>query len=106
VLRTRRPRDVQALTEAQDKLLRAAAALLRPGGRLVYAVCSLQPEEGAPRIAAATAGGMLRHDPFTAEELAALPEALSPEGFLRTHPGLWPALGGMDGFFAARLVRV
>jgi 16S rRNA (cytosine967-C5)-methyltransferase len=79
--------------------------MLRPGGRLIYAVCSLQPEEGPARIAAATGHTGLRHDPFTPAELAALPEARTVEGFLRTHPGLWPALGGMDGFFAARLVK-
>ncbi|HEX2943381.1 MAG TPA: transcription antitermination factor NusB [Rhodopila sp.] len=104
VMRIKRPRDVQALTQAQDTLLAAAASMLRPGGRLVYAVCSLQPEEGAPRVQAAERHG-LRLDPFRPEELAALPEALNPDGFLRTHPGLWPELGGMDGFFAARLIR-
>jgi len=106
VPRIKRPRDVQSLTETQDKLLRAAVALLRPGGRLIYAVCSLQPEEGAPRIAAAIARGGLRHEPFMPEELTDLPEAHTQEGFLRTHPGLWPEHGGMDGFFAARLIRV
>ena len=105
VIHLKRPRDVLALTETQDQLLAAAAGMLRPGGRLIYAVCSLQPDEAAPRIAAATASGRLRHDPFTAAELATLPEALTAEGFLRTHPGLWPNRGGMDGFFAARLVR-
>jgi 16S rRNA (cytosine967-C5)-methyltransferase len=109
VLRLKRPRDVQALIETQDKLLAAALAMLRPGGRLIYAVCSLQPEEGPARIAAALdrAGNSIsvKHDPFTREELTALPEALTPDGFLRTHPGLWPDLGGMDGFFAARLIR-
>jgi 16S rRNA (cytosine967-C5)-methyltransferase len=85
--------------------MRAAAALLRPGGRLIYAVCSLQPEEAAPRVAAAVASCGLRHDPFMPHELADLPEALTPDGFLRTHPGLWPDLGGMDGFFAARLTK-
>jgi 16S rRNA (cytosine967-C5)-methyltransferase len=105
VARIKRPRDVQTMTLAQDKLLDAAAAMLRPGGRLIYAVCSLQPEEGAPRIAAAIARTGLRHDKFRADELAALPEALTREGFLRTHPGLWGDRGGMDGFFAARLIR-
>jgi 16S rRNA (cytosine967-C5)-methyltransferase len=105
VARLKRPRDVQTVTQAQDKLLAAASAMLRPGGRLVYAVCSLQPEEGAPRVAAAVARGGLHHDPFRQDELAALPEALTKEGFLRTHPGLWREYGGMDGFFAARLVR-
>jgi 16S rRNA (cytosine967-C5)-methyltransferase len=102
----KRPRDLAALTEAQDRLLAAAAAMLRPGGRLVYAVCSLQPEEAAPRIAAALARGGLRHAPFLPAELSGLPEAVTPDGYLRTHPGIWAERGGMDGFFAARLVRV
>ena len=106
VPRLKRPRDIRALAHAQDSLLTAAAAMLRPGGRLIYAVCSLQPEEAAPRIEAAIARGGLRHHPFLPAELPGLPEALTPEGYLRTHPGLWPERGGMDGFFAARLVKV
>src|SRR6185437_8737233 len=102
---SKRPRDVQTVIQTQDKLLQAAETMLRPGGRLIYAVCSLQPEEGAPRIAAALARGDLRHDPFTPAELAAVPEALTPDGFLRTLPCLWAELGGMDGFFAARLIK-
>ncbi len=106
VLRTKRPRDVRALAQTQDRLLTAAAAMLRPGGRLVYAVCSLQPEEGQPRIEAALQRCGLRLDPFQPEELADLPEARTEQGFLRTLPSMWPERGGMDGFFAARLVRV
>jgi 16S rRNA (cytosine967-C5)-methyltransferase len=105
VARIKRPRDVQTVIQAQDRLLLAAAGMLRTGGRLIFAVCSLQPEEGAPRIAAAARFG-LRHDPFRVDELAALPEARTAEGYLRTHPGLWPGRGGMDGFFAARLIKV
>jgi 16S rRNA (cytosine967-C5)-methyltransferase len=105
VARLKRPRDVQTVVQAQDRLLEAAAVMLRPGGRLVYAVCSLQPEEGAPRIAAAVEKTGLLHDPFRGHELEALPEALTREGFLRTHPGLWRDRGGMDGFFAARLIK-
>jgi 16S rRNA (cytosine967-C5)-methyltransferase len=75
--------------------------MLRPGGRLIYAVCSLQPEEGPARLANLEALG-LTHDPFTPEELAAIPEARTPQGHLRTHPGQWPEHGGLDGFFAAR----
>jgi 16S rRNA (cytosine967-C5)-methyltransferase len=104
VAHLKRPRDIPALAEVQDRLLEAAVRLLRPGGRLIYAVCSLQPEEAAPRIARAT-GGALRVAPFSPGELDALPQARTADGFLRTHPGLWPELGGMDGFFAARLVR-
>ncbi|MFL5257507.1 MAG: RsmB/NOP family class I SAM-dependent RNA methyltransferase [Rhodopila sp.] len=106
VAHLKRKRDVDSLVRSQDNLLDAAASMLRPDGRLIYAVCSLQPEEGAPRIAEAVRKGRFRHDPFRPEELAAVPEALTKEGFLRTHPGLWPDLGSMDGFFAARLIRV
>jgi 16S rRNA (cytosine967-C5)-methyltransferase len=101
----KRPRDVQAMVAQQDRLLEAAAEMLRPGGRLIYAVCSLQPEEGAPRIAKALANLPFRAAPFTAAELPALPEAITPEGHLRTLPSLWSERGGMDGFFAARLIR-
>jgi 16S rRNA (cytosine967-C5)-methyltransferase len=101
----RRPRDVLALTEIQDRLLMAAVSVLRPGGRLVYSVCSLQPEEGAARVAAALARGGLRHDRFAPDELVALPEAITPDGFLRTLPCMWRERGGMDGFFAARLIK-
>ena len=105
IARLKRPQDVRALTQAQDRLLAAAPRLLRSGGRMIYSVCSLQPEEGPERVAAALAGGRWRLEPFTPAELAALPEARTDEGFLRTHPGMWAERGGMDGFFAARLVR-
>jgi 16S rRNA (cytosine967-C5)-methyltransferase len=104
VAHLKRARDIPALAGAQDRLLEAAIRLLRPGGRLIYAVCSLQPEEAEPRIAKAATAGM-RVDPFRDDELASLPEARTADGFLRTHPGLWPERGGMDGFFAARLIR-
>ena len=112
VLRTRRPGDLPPLLAAQDRLIRAAAAMLRPGGRLLYAVCSLQPEEGEVLIDKALVGGLLggsdpglRLAPFSEDELVVLPEARTGRGCLRTHPGLWAELGGMDGFFAARLVK-
>ena len=102
LLHLRKPRDVQMLTKAQDELLDAGAEMLAPGGRLVYAVCSLQPEEGAARIDAACARLDLRRDPLC---LLELPEAVTAQGDVRTHAGLWPERGGMDGFFIARLVR-
>ena len=75
--------------------------MLRSGGRLIYAVCSLQPEEGAARLAASG----LRADPLRTDELPALPEAITVDGYLRTHPAMWREWGGMDRFFAARLMR-
>jgi 16S rRNA (cytosine967-C5)-methyltransferase len=102
LLHLRKPRDIATLSQLQDTLLDAAAALLLPGGRLVYAVCSLQPDEGIQRINAATARLGLRHDRLS---LPSLPEAVTPERNIRTHPGLWPNRGGIDGFFIARLTK-
>jgi 16S rRNA (cytosine967-C5)-methyltransferase len=102
LLHLRKPRDIAVLNKLQDRLLDAAAALLAPGGRLVYAVCSLQPEEGQQRVAAAVKRLGLRHDRLN---LAAIPDAVTPERNIQTHPGLWPERGGMDGFFIARLVK-
>lgn len=104
VAHTKRARDVAAAAQAQARLLRAAALLLRPGGRLVFATCSLQPEEGEAHLAQAAALG-LAHDPFTPADLPGLPEGIAPGGWLRTRPDMWPARGGMDGFFAARFRR-
>ena len=96
--------DLQSLADGQDQLIRSAASMLRPGGRLLYAVCSLQAEEGLHRVRTALEAG-LQPMPFTAGELACLPEALTKDGHMRTTPALWPEAGGMDGFFCARFVR-
>ena len=100
----KRPRDILALATQQDAFIAAAAAMLRPGGRLIYAVCSLQLDEGPIRMRTAARTG-LRPAPFTIEDVPGITEALTPEGYLRTTPALWPALGGMDGFFVARFIR-
>jgi 16S rRNA (cytosine967-C5)-methyltransferase len=102
----KRQRDIVALAAQQDRLLDAAGALLRPGGRLVYAVCSLQPEEGPHRVAAALARLPLRLDPVCPEEVPGLADAITAEGGLRTTPAQWSARGGLDGFYVARLIRV
>jgi len=101
----KRARDIVALSARQDALLDAACALLRPDGRLVYAVCSLQPQEGAERVAAALQRLPLHADPVTPDELSGLVEAIAPDGSVRTTPALWPERGGMDGFFIARMRR-
>jgi len=102
LLHIRKPRDIIALTKIQDQLLAAAADMLAPGGRLIYAVCSLQTEEAEPRIDKACKTLGLRHDRLN---LPTFPEAVTPQGNIRTHPGLWPELGGLDGFFVARLKK-
>ena len=88
-----------ALLEVQAALLARAAGWLKPGGRLVYATCSLLPEEGEAHLdGAADMGLTLR--PF---ELPGLPPA--SEGWLRLTPDLWAEQGGMDGFFIAAFER-
>ncbi len=100
----KRPADLPALMAGQDRLIEAAASMLRPGGRLLYAVCSLQPEEGWQRAQGAGRFGLVP-SPFTEEELAVLPEGRTAEGCLRTTPAMWAERGGMDGFFCARFVK-
>jgi 16S rRNA (cytosine967-C5)-methyltransferase len=103
-LHLKRPKDVARHAAEQRRLLEAAARMLRPGGRLVFATCSLQAEEGEAHLAALPEG--LRLDPIRPDEVPGLAEAITPAGALRTRPDLWPAEGGMDGFFAVRLRRV
>ena len=107
---TKRASDIPALVALQAKILDHAASLLRPGGRLVYCVCSLEPEEGEMQIAA-----LLRRNPdmirvpVAADEIGGLAGCITTAGDLRTLPNFLPMgeprLSGLDGFFAARLVR-
>lgn len=89
--------ELGALTTLQAELLAQAAGWLKPGGRLVYAVCSLEPAEGEG--ASPPAG--VEPDPVGPHEL---PEGLAPTsgGTVRTLPALWGDAGGADGFFIAR----
>jgi 16S rRNA (cytosine967-C5)-methyltransferase len=100
----KRPRDVATAAALQSRLLQSAAAMLAPGGRLVFATCSLQAEEGEAHLREAAALG-LRLDPIRPEEVPGLSEAILPNGALRTRPDYWAARGGMDGFFIARFVK-
>ncbi|MEX2642346.1 MAG: transcription antitermination factor NusB [Acetobacterales bacterium] len=102
----KRPDDVAALAAEQSRLLDAALGMLTPGGVLVYAVCSLQPEEGPERIAAVLNTGLAERIPLSPDELPALHEAVTAEGDLRTLPCHWADRGGLDGFYAARLRRL
>ena len=100
----RRPKDVPKLAATQAGLIEAAAGLLAPGGRLVVATCSLQPEEGEAHAARAAALGLVP-EPIRPEEVPGLEEAVTAGGALRTRPDLWAEKGGMDGFFIARFRR-
>lgn len=103
VAHLKRAKDVASAAELQHRLIEAAAALLKPGGRLVFATCSLQREEGEAQAERGIAG--LAPRPFPADALPGLPGAITPEGHLRTRPDLMAEAGGMDGFFAARFER-
>jgi 16S rRNA (cytosine967-C5)-methyltransferase len=106
----RQEADIGALMALQKRLLQRAVALLRPGGTLIYCTCSLEPEEGEQAIAALLAAeSAVRRVPIEAGEVAGLAEILTPEGDLRTLPCHLPhqdpRLAGLDGFYAARLVK-
>jgi len=102
--------DIGALMALQKRLLQKAVTLLKPGGTLVYCTCSLEPEEGEQAIAALlSAESAMRRVPIEAGEVAGLTEILTAEGDLRTLPCHLPhqdpRLSGLDGFYAARLVK-
>ena len=103
VLYRARPPIIAANSDLQAKLLDRAAQWLRPGGVLVYSVCSLEPEEGEEVV-----GPFLdRNGNVHIEVPSDLPDfvPVSAEGWIRTLPGLLESDGGLDGFFMARLVR-
>jgi 16S rRNA (cytosine967-C5)-methyltransferase len=106
----RQETDIAPLAALQKRLLQKAVTLLRPGGTLVYCTCSLEPEEGEAAISALlSAGESLRRAPIEPAEVAGLAEIVTPDGDLRTLPchlpHADPRLAGMDGFYAARLVK-
>ena len=101
VLWAAKPSDVAGLAAVQSKLLDAAARRTRAGGRLVYCVCSLEPEEGEGQVAAflaRTPGVTL--DPIAEGEGGAPAASLRPDGALRILPHHLE--GGLDGFYVAR----
>ncbi|MBI3450339.1 MAG: 16S rRNA (cytosine(967)-C(5))-methyltransferase RsmB [Acidobacteria bacterium] len=94
--------NLAVLARRQLALLEVLAPLLRPGGRLVYSVCSLEPEEGPDVVAAFLdrRAGFRRVD--LAPALSAHPDLFAPDGTFRTAPHR----NDLDGFFAAGMVRV
>ena len=103
--------DVAQLIGLQRRLLDRAVALTKPGGRIVYCTCSLEPEEGEQQIEALLAREPeLRRIMVNAEEMGGIADFITPVGDLRTLPSHWPdpdaRMSGLDGFFAARLERI
>jgi 16S rRNA (cytosine967-C5)-methyltransferase len=105
VLYRARPQIIAASAGFQAKLLERAAQWVKPGGALVYSVCSLEPQEGEEIVSAflKSDSGFAIDTPRPGE----LPDFLSPsaEGWVRILTGALEEQGGLDGFFMARLVR-
>jgi 16S rRNA (cytosine967-C5)-methyltransferase len=122
ILHLKRLEDVLALANMQAKILQAAAKCVRPGGTLVYCTCSLEPEEGEQQVEAF----LQSHDNFARQPITF--DDITPNAQWRTAAASWPTpagdlrtlphflsdtdpskpvgiSGGMDGFFAARLIR-
>ena len=95
-----KPSDVAVMTALQRALIRAAAAIVRPGGLLVYSTCSIEPEENDAQVESflADGGGAWTLEPPPA---GAVPAAVLDAGRLR----VLPQSHGVDGAFAARLRR-
>ena len=108
ILNQREAEDIIALQQIQWDLVTNALGWLRSGGRMVYATCSLQPEEGEDIISAVidAADGRFGIDPITAEEAGIFAKSITETGCIRILPSNYLDIGGVDGFFIARLMSL
>lgn len=100
--------DIEKLATLQARMLEKAVTLVKPGGRIVFSNCSLDPLEGETLYQAFLAANpQVENDPVNVDELSFVASFLTPDGALRTTPaGLdlgAPARSGLDGFYAARM---
>jgi len=110
VLWTKGPEDIAKLAGLQEKMLRHAVTLVKPGGIIVFSNCSLDPSEGEDLVARVLADiPGLERVPVDPKDWPGLEAAISPLGEFRTTPAMLPGeekfVGGMDGFFAS-VIRV
>jgi 16S rRNA (cytosine967-C5)-methyltransferase len=102
------PQQIGGLAGLQQKMLEHAASLVKPGGNLVYCTCSLSPLEGERQVFKfLRAHENFVLSPISPEDLARQEQFITPAGLMRCLPSM--AIGsssGLDGFFAARLVRL
>lgn len=107
VSRIKTPDDVAKLARAQSRLLAHAVNLVKPGGLIIYCTCSIQPDEGEVQIdRILSRDPRIERVPFTAPELNGLGALLNDRGEVRSLPGMLSPIGGIDGFFVARLRRL
>jgi 16S rRNA (cytosine967-C5)-methyltransferase len=103
--------DIVMLAALQSRLLDRAVELTKPGGTLIYCVCSLEPEESEQQIEALLARDRrVQRKPVAVSEVWDRAEFINASGDLRTLPMQLPDAdarwAGLDGFYAARLTRV
>ena len=100
--------DLRILPKTQEALARRAIAWLNHGGILVFATCSLQPQEGEEIVKKLVSGprAVAKTMAITAEEAGEFASSLTQEGWLRLFPDSLASKGGNDGFFIARLTRL
>ncbi|MGX5736629.1 RsmB/NOP family class I SAM-dependent RNA methyltransferase [Bosea thiooxidans] len=108
---TKTAEDRDRLAALQARLLDSAAALTKPGGRLVYCTCSLEPQEGEAQVSAfLERHPQFRREPVQPAEIGGLAEAIDANGDIRTLPhqlgNLSARLAGWTGFYASRLIRL
>jgi 16S rRNA (cytosine967-C5)-methyltransferase len=96
--------EIAEMAELQRALLMRAWAWLKPGGRLVYCVCSLEPEEGEAQ-AAWFMGQQADASLAPIPDSSAIPAICMTDGCLRTTPAMMAEQGGMDGFFAVAFLK-
>jgi 16S rRNA (cytosine967-C5)-methyltransferase len=106
----KQPSDIAELAKLQSRLIAHALTMIKPGGMLLYCTCSLEPAEGPEQIARLLAERAdVTLSPIEPHELGGRGEWLDEKGALRTLPSYLqlsdPALSGMDGFYAARLIK-
>nr|WP_258052180.1 RsmB/NOP family class I SAM-dependent RNA methyltransferase [Mesorhizobium sp. INR15] len=107
---TKTPADVEKLADLQRRLLARAVTLVKPGGRIVFSNCSLDPIEGEDlHRAFLKQTKLVADDPLRQGEIEGIDPFLTPQGTLRTTPADLdqgsPERSGLDGFFAARMRR-
>jgi 16S rRNA (cytosine967-C5)-methyltransferase len=108
LLHLKRASDLERIVALQGKLLSRASQWVKPGGRLVYCVCSMEPEEGEQIVTAfLDANPAFRRKPITPGEIRGSVDWVTRAGDLRTLPyhEASPGYPGLDGFYAARLLR-
>lgn len=110
ILHLKRPGDAAQLGAIQNQILTAAARALKPGGRMVYCTCSLEPEEGPQQVAQFLAAHPdFARLPVAPASIGGETAFITADGDLRTLPSHWgnlpEGLRGLDGFYAAVLMK-